>query len=825
MRKSSLAFLLAFATLFLAGCSVTSHLPEDEQLYTGIKTISYAGEKKEKRSKQDEKTGVITSIGDAVSTISQVLEGNSLPAEEQTDSIRELTELEKKAAKHREKVGAENFERSKDEVEAVLAYPPNNAIFGSSKYSSPFKIGLWIHNGFANSKRRFGKWMRRTFGSEPVLLSFVSPQTRAKVATNTLQNFGYFQGKVKHEIIKQKNPKKAKVAYHVTPGPLYFLDSVAYINFPASIDSLLKTEEKKRLLKRGDAFSVENLTGEQARIEQLLRQNGYYYYSASYTSFRADTLQRPQHVQLQVLPAKDLPEEAKRPWYIGKTFISVRDHATAPLTTQRKFRSYEFTYSGKKVPLYPSVWRHAITHRRGELYTLRHQQRTAQKLSALGVFSQIDVDYVPRDSSATCDTLDLVITAVMDKLYDGSFEVNAKMKSNQHIGPGISFGLAKRNAFRGAETVSFDIMGNYEWQTGAGAGGRSSLMNSFEVGTSLSLEFPRFILPFFKSRRLRFPSSTIFTIDGNWRNRAGFFNMVNLGASVTYKWYKRRRLQHEITLLNLDFDHKLKTTATFDSIMDANPALAMTMRSQFVPSMSYQLTYSQPSRTRHPLWIRASVKEAGNVVAGIYAASGEKWNTLNKELFDNPFSQFAKVTLEVHKSWRLNRRLQIATRFFGGAVYSYGNSLRAPYSEQFYVGGANSVRGFTVRTVGPGSYRSDDSRYAYLDQTGDIKLEANAELRAKIFGDLYGAVFLDAGNVWLFRDDPQRPGGKFTLDNIKDFAVGTGAGLRYDLEFLVLRFDVGVALHAPYETSKKTWYNIPKFGKSLAYHIAIGYPF
>ena len=301
--------------------------------------------------------------------------------------------------------------------------------------------------------------------------------------------------------------------------------------------------------------------------------------------------------------------------------------------------------------------------------------------------------------------------------------------------------------------------------------------------------------------------------------------MISFGASATYKWHKTRRLEHELVLFDLDFDKLLHTTADFDAIMADNPALYMSMRDQFVPAMSYTLTYSSRPRRRNPLWLQVSAKEAGNLVSTIYAATGKRYGTRDKELFGNPFAQFVKLTFEAHKSFRLNPSLEIATRFFGGFIYSYGNSLRAPYSEQFYVGGANSVRGFTVRTVGPGSFRSDDSKYAYMDQTGDFKLEANAELRARLFGSLYGAVFLDAGNVWLLRADAQRPGGKFEASALKDIAVGTGLGLRYDLSFLVLRFDVGIALHAPYETGRSGWYNIPRFGKGLAYHFAIGYPF
>ena len=167
----------------------------------------------------------------------------------------------------------------------------------------------------------------------------------------------------------------------------------------------------------------------------------------------------------------------------------------------------------------------------------------------------------------------------------------------------------------------------------------------------------------------------------------------------------------------------------------------------------------------------------------------------------------------------------MATRLYGGILYAYGNSTRAPYSEQFYAGGANSVRGFAVRSIGPGTYKADNSKYAYIEQTGDVKLEANAELRAHLFGSLYGALFLDAGNVWLLHKDSQRPGGEFNLRNFKQIAVGTGLGLRYDLSYLVLRFDLGVGLHAPYATSKSGFYNIDKFRNSLVFHFAIGYPF
>ena len=198
-----------------------------------------------------------------------------------------------------------------------------------------------------------------------------------------------------------------------------------------------------------------------------------------------------------------------------------------------------------------------------------------------------------------------------------------------------------------------------------------------------------------------------------------------------------------------------------------------------------------------------------------------------KELLGSPFAQFLKMTSEIRCLFKVGEKQHIATRLMGGVLYAYGNQTVAPYSEQFYIGGANSIRAFTVRSIGPGTFHPNaDNRYGYIDETGDVKLEANIEYRFPILGDLYGATFLDAGNVWLMKKDEARPGGELTMRNFaKSVALGTGVGLRYDLTFLVIRLDLGIALHAPYDTGKSGYYNIPKFKDGLGLHFAIGYPF
>lgn len=822
-------FVCVLAAIVLSACSTTRSLPDDEQLYTGIAKIAYQDDPALMRKKGGrDSVGVITAVADAVTKINRVIEGQSTLSEQGllSKDKKTLTKEEQKAQKLAQEQNEKDFATAKEEVEAVLAYPPNNSIFGSSSLSWPWKIGLWVHNGLYDAKGGLGKWIYKTFGTDPVLISQVSPEMRAKVATNTLHNYGYFHGKVDYNVLSDKrNAKKAKVVYQVKAGQLYRLDSIAYLGFPSAQDSILRVYQGARLLKKGDAFSVVNLSNEQTRIENLMRNNGYYYYNANYTTFRADTLQRKNYVQLQVLPVADKPEKADHPWYIGRAIINIRNHDADVLDNHIERRYYTYNFPGKKMPLKASMWRHAIVHRHGELYRLEHQKTTLEKLGQLGVLSQIDVNYIPRDTSATCDTLDIVISAVMDKLYDSTFEMNATMKSNQQVGPGVSYELAKRNAFRGGEKVSFKIFGSYEWQTGRSTGGRNSLLNSYELGSQLAFKFPRFVFPGVSRRRMRFPASTQFAFDADWKNRSKFFNMVSMGLSVNYHWYRRETAQHDLTLFSLDFDKLNHTTQAFDSIMAANPALYVSMRNQFVPSLSYTFTYQSRSWRQRPWWVQLSVKEAGNFTSACYAIAGKKFNEKYKEIFGNPFAQYIKVTAEVHKLIKFTKNVNLATRVFGGVIYSYGNSNSAPYSDQFYVGGANSVRAFTVRTLGPGSYRPTSTKYSYMDQTGDVKLEANAELRARLFGDLHGAVFLDAGNVWTLRNDPKRPGAQLTASTLKNIALGTGLGLRYDLDFLVLRFDVGVALHAPYQTTKSGFYNIERFKDGLGLHFAIGYPF
>ena len=772
MRNKN-TLLVGLLCILMSACSTTKNLPEGETLYTGIDKLEVVNEDK---------------------------------------TLAGITAL--------------------TEVEAALAYAPNNAIFGSSSLRWPIPFGLWVYNGFEKyqDKKGIGRWIFDHLGKSPVLMSSVNGETRAKVATNLLHDYGYFNGTVSYKEVSQKNPKEAKVSYVIDMARPYFLDSIAYLKYPHYADSLIQSTRSLSVLKNEENFSVIKLEEERQRLSNLFRNHGYYYYRPEFTTYRADTLQKSGYVSLQVVPRNGIPAEAKKQYYIGNTSVYLTGYDNEPPTDTLRLRTMTFYYSGKKPGIRPNALMRNVFFRKGELFSQDRQTFTQEAIARMGVFRYSEFRYEPKDTTVNGDTLNVNMYATFDKPYNAELELNMTTKSTDQTGPGAVFKITRNNFQRMGANLSFEVRGSYEWQTNSNVEGNSSKLNSYELGTSLSLDFPRLILPWKDTDllRSRYQQKTSFKIYGNLLNRARFFNMLSFGGNVTYDFRKSRTWKHTITPFQLTFNTLMSTTERFDSITATNPSLALSLGDQFIPSMNYTFTYDNARLKRdYQLWWENSITSAGNVTSLLYAALGKDFSEKNKKLLGTPFAQFMKFTSEIRTLFKVGEKQHIAARLMGGVLWSYGNQTIAPYSELFYIGGANSLRAFTVRSLGPGTYNpGKNTKYGYLDQTGDIKLEANVEYRFPIFGELYGATFLDAGNVWLMRKDESRPGGELTLKNFaKSIALNTGLGVRYDLTFLVIRLDMGIALHVPYETGKSGYYNIPKFKDGLGLHFAIGYPF
>lgn len=713
-----------------------------------------------------------------------------------------------------------------EEVGAALKATPNNALLGSSSIRTPFPFGLWMYNAFKPCEKGLGHWLFNRLAVNPVLITTVNPEVRVKVARNLLRDYGYFNGNVSYEMIPGKK-RQAKLRYTVDMQQPYLLDTVIYTSYSARTDSLLRLRLVDKVLRKGDHFSVLKLEEERQRLSGLLRNAGYYYFRPELIAFLADTTQQSGRVSLKITPKSGLPAEALRSWNIGNRSVCLYGYDGEAPTDSLLYKDLMIYYQGK-LRVRPLVLYNRFSLQSGERYSQRKQLQMQENMSRLGTFRFTELLFAPQDTTIANNRLNVRMNAAYDLPLDGELQLNITSKSNDQIGPGAVFSISRRNIFGGGEIFTVKLKGSYEWQTNAPVGGSSSVINSYELGASAALTLPRLALPGVGYKEFTYPATTTFGLYANQLNRAGFFKLLSFGGNATYNFQTSRVSRHSVTPFKLTFNVLQYTTQRFDSVTNANPALYLSLKNQFVPAMNYTYTYDDAGvkSKRNHLWWETSITSAGNITSCIYRLFGDGFNK-EKKLLGNPFAQFLKFTSEVRYTYKISARESLVGRLSGGILYAYGNSEVAPYSEQFYIGGANSLRAFTIRSLGPGTYRPDpDNTYSYMDQTGNFKLEANLEYRFNLLGNLNGALFLDAGNIWLLKPDAARPGGQFNLSRLgKEIALGTGLGLRYDLSFLIIRLDAGIGLHAPYETSKSGYYNIPTFKDGLGLHLAIGYPF
>lgn len=491
----------------------------------------------------------------------------------------------------------------------------------------------------------------------------------------------------------------------------------------------------------------------------------------------------------------------------------------------------------------------AMRLRPRQLFNYDNYQETINKLNAMGLFSMTDIKFNPR---ANTDTLDMTINCILDRPYDFYIESNFVNRTIGRMGPQLKMGLTKRNAFHGGEKLDVNVHGSYEWQSSGNGGSR----DSYEYGADASIEFPRIIAPFFggntrrsvnssgtrpQRRRFYTSRSTIAKFSTDIVYRPGYYKMHIVSGEWSYRWQSSANSRHEFSPLTIKYQFMNSHTEKFDTLISENVYMRTMMSDYFIPEMRYTYIYSSPSNYLNPIRWETSISESGNITSLAFAAAGRKWNEKEKKLFKNPYSQHIRLETDFTKTWHLSHISSLVAHVNVGLLFSYGNSETAPFTELFYAGGANSIRAFNVRTIGPGAFPGipGHKQMSYIIQNGDFKFIANLEYRRRLFGNLHGAIFLDAGNVWAKKDmeisTVNESGEKVTQtyndmtfrfpDAFKQLAVGTGIGLRYDLDFLILRLDWGLGLHLPYETSKKGFYNISRFKDSHSLHFAIGYPF
>lgn len=715
------------------------------------------------------------------------------------------------------------------DMKAAINVAPNGPMpFMSPYMTQPFPIGLWIYNAMNDSTKGLKGWIYKKFSRPPVLISDVRPEVRTTLLKGILDNNGYFGSTTNYQIeYNKKNPKMAKIIYTANVSKPYLIDSIQYLNRPEPLARMLDSVARKsKYLQPGVVYCVDSLSNERVRIANYLRNRGYYYFRPDYIEFEADSLMASQRIALRFTLVSTMPQMAHYAYRTGKIQTTLlRKSKRNPGTPDTLDTSKGEVIVMRPQHLRESLIPECITFRKGRLFSVGAMDNTQARFARLGIFGNIQIQPVPADTSANNPTMDVYITAQYDNPMEASIEVNATSKSNSYIGPGVILGLTHHNIFGGAEKLSLQLTGSYEWQTGKGH--NRSIFNSYEFGIKASLAFPRLLAPKFIPRSRRDLNWTTISLGADLLNRPHFFKMAEFNTALTYDWKPTRNSYSQLTLFKLAYTKLMHRTEEFDSIMNLNPAVALSFENQFIPQLNYTYTLDKflEREQMNGINFSATFIEAGNLFDVIYKACGVKGE---KRLFGTPFSQFVKGQLQLVYNRRLIRGSDqwLVSRILVGAAHAYGNSREVPYAEQFYIGGANSIRAFTVRSIGPGSYRPpQDLENGYFDQTGTFKLELNTEYRFPIVSVLHGAAFIDAGNIWLLKNDELRPGGLLQGKTFfKDLALGTGVGLRVDIGMLVLRGDLGYGLHTPYSNGTGHYFNVA-FKKAFAFHLAIGYPF
>ena len=770
------ALLLAPVVVLLASCSGLKFVPEGERLYTGSKV-----------------------------TIKP-------PADEKT---------------------VNNQSALQTELVSVLGPKPNSSILGLRP-----KLYFW-HMG-VNKKKGLGKFFADKFGEPPVYLSQAKPATVRDLITNRLHNNGFFNGTASYEVKKQE--KTAEIDYTALPGKVYRFTEVTFPQGDSLVRAAIRATQGESLVKVGDAYNLATLTNERVRIDAALKERGYYYFAPDYIVFKVDsTLDHKATVDVRLKPSA--PPKAVRPYWLDQVKLNT-SYVLTDTTMRNPIRYQGYQYFPDEEMFKAQAITRATFLYPDSVYRRHRRDQTLSRLMSLGTFRFVEIRFRPAAAGDTAvikpatnslnvrSRLDADVLMTQLKKKSLRAEVQLVTKTNGFTGPAINVSFRNRSALRGAEQLIVNATGSFETQTRAG--GNALGLTSTEIGANAKLLIPRLVVPDLPLLDVHLPNSDFqprTTIELGYKNitRTQFFTQDLFNLSYGYSFKTKITNEQVITPIDVQYVRLANATPAFNALLRDKAYLANAFRQQFILASSYRYTYNQQvlEQRRQQIYFSGGVEFSGNVANLVSTSVGLAKNSRGRyTIAGQEFSQYTKVDLELREYYRLSADPSKGNRLVGrlliGAGLPYGNSAGTgmPYLKQYGVGGPNSVRAFAARSVGPGTYKpasAADNQTSFYDQVGDLRLEGNIEYRQDLFPYVKGALFVDAGNIWLVNPDPQRQGGQFKANTfLNQLAVGAGAGIRIDVQFFVIRFDLAYPLTAPYGTPDN---QTPRL------NLAIGYPF
>lgn len=711
----------------------------------------------------------------------------------------------------------------KSALEELTRPKPNSSFLG-------FRPKLFFYNlaGTPKKEKGFRYWLKTKVGEPPVLYSKVDLEYNKSVLQNYSENNGYFNTKSIAD--STRRGKTASATYTVTPKRRY---TIREVKFPADstvLTNAISRNKRRSLLKKDKPYSLEVIKEERNRIDTRLKEKGFYYFNADYLKIQVDSTVADHNVDLFVKVKEETPENAKQQFKINKVIVYPNysiNSDTASKTSDSIVKYKDFTIIDPEHLFKSTVFDRTLYFKKGDFYNRTNHNLSLNRLVNLGTFKFVKNQFKVADTIGNYLDAYYYLTPLPKKSI--RVEILGKTNSANYTGTELNVNWGNRNVFRGAEQLSISAFGGLEVQVS----GQNNGFNVYRVGTEANLIWPRILAPFKFESSSAFVPKTKATIGYEYQNRTKLYSLQTFKSSIGYLWKENERKEHLLNITEITFASPQNVTQLYQQQIDANKTLQKVIDKQLIfgPTYSYTYTNTMEKRKKNTFYYKGSVDLSGNVTGLVAGAKIKKGDTI--KIFHVPFSQFVKIENEFRHYLKLSKESQLASRIIVGAGFAYGNSDELPFIKQFFNGGTNSIRAFRARSIGPGTFDGSTKTNSFLpDQSGDFKLELNTEYRAQIYGLVKGALFLDAGNIWLLKEDPNKPGAKLTKDFLNQLAVGVGAGLRFDFSFLVLRTDFAFPIRKPYLPEGQRWVvDQIRFGngawrnENLVFNLAIGYPF
>lgn len=683
------------------------------------------------------------------------------------------------------------------DLDEIIAPDPNTKILGS-------RPALWIHYKTVDHKDKgINKWLNEKLGKKPVLMENVPYENLAQMLSRKLENEGYFSNEVDYEILKEK--KTASLRFNITLGKYFRYRDFHYPNDSSVLIQSIEKKNPESKLKPKQRYDLNKITEERARIEKELKNEGFYYFDDSYILYEADTTVGDHQIDMYLTIKDNLPDKINETYKIRDIYISPSSNVMASDIKADTIKVDSVYFIKTNDEFKPGALIENVNFRPNDLYTHTAYEYTLNKLVGLNLFRYVNINFMETDKKGYLDTK---IKLAPYKEHSIRFELQGVTKSNGFTGPFFNATYSNKNLFGGAERLDVTMRTGFETQINRE---EDQPLYSYELGMETALTFPEFITPFgFDNRSSRYIPNTVARLGASRTNRVGFFTMNSFDTEWGYEWTETQTKSHELYPAKINVVHLSHTTNDFESLVESNSLIRKSYEEQFILGSRYSYYFNSqasPESEGDDFYFNGNINLSGNIAYLI-----QDRLSATEHSYDSPYkiggasySQYTKADVDVRYYFPVSSDSKMAMRLIAGAAYPYGNSNTVPYVQQFSVGGANSLRAFAPRSIGPGTYRTESG---ILDQTSEIKIEYNLEYRFTIAGALKGATFIDIGNIWAFYEDADRPGVdpnensregiKFEWgDFMSEMAIGTGFGFRYDLDYFVIRLDLGYPLRRP----------------------------